>query len=168
MAKYPSEIFGYYWKDTSIEAKSAKKNHHCPFHNSVCYKKSRLVDYPFGVCTAHTNGKEIALCPRRFIERGIIFQTWTKKDLHGQLLKNPQVELCYAIKDGSQIRISGKLELVDDIALKKEIEAKRPFMTAFIQQFGGYGVVAIWVLKKGQAQIWTMKENFAPKSYIEI
>jgi hypothetical protein len=78
MAKYPSEIFGYYWKDTSIEAKSAKKNHHCPFHNSVCYKKSRLVDYPFGICTAHTEGKEIALYPRRFLERGIIFRDIAK------------------------------------------------------------------------------------------
>jgi pyridoxamine 5'-phosphate oxidase len=101
-------------------------------------------------------------------ERGLIFQTWTKKDLHGQLLKNPQVELCYAVKDGGQIRISGKLELVDDLALKKEIEAKRTFMTAVIKQFGGYDVVAIWVLKKGRAQIWTMKDNFAPKAYVEI
>lgn len=78
MAKYPSEIFGYYWKDTSNEAKSAKKNHHCSFHDSRCYKKSRLVDYPFGVCTAHTDGKEIALCPRRFMERGIIFRDIAK------------------------------------------------------------------------------------------
>ena len=78
MAKYPSEIFGYYWKDASIEAKSAKKNYHCPFHDSRCYKKSRLVDYPFGVCTAHTDGKEIALCPRRFLERGIIFRDIAK------------------------------------------------------------------------------------------
>ena len=78
MAKYPSEIFGYYWKDTSLEAKSAKKNYHCPFHDSRCYKKSRLVDYPFGVCTAHTEGKEIALCPRRFMEKGIIFRDIAK------------------------------------------------------------------------------------------
>lgn len=78
MAKYPSEIFGHYWKDASIEAKSAKKNHHCPFHHSVCYKKSRLVGYPFGVCTAHTDGKEIALCPRRFLERGLIFRDIAK------------------------------------------------------------------------------------------
>jgi hypothetical protein len=78
MAKYPSEVFGYYWKDNSIEARSAKKNYHCPFHDSRCYKKSRLLDYPFGVCTAHTDGKEIALCPRRFLERGIIFRDIAK------------------------------------------------------------------------------------------
>jgi pyridoxamine 5'-phosphate oxidase len=101
-------------------------------------------------------------------ERGLIFQTWTKKDLHAQLMKNPEVELCFAIKDGSQIRVSGKLEMADDLSLKKEIEAKRSFMTAIIKQFGGYEAVAIWVMKKGRAQIWTMKDNFAPKTYIEI
>jgi hypothetical protein len=78
MAKYPSEIFGYYWKDTSAEAKSARKAYFCPFHRSQCFKKSRLVDYPFGVCTAFTDGKEIALCPRRFLEKGIIFQDIAK------------------------------------------------------------------------------------------
>jgi len=78
MAKYPSEVFGYYWKDNSIEARSARKKYHCPFHDSRCYKKSRLVGYPFGVCTAHTDGKEIALCPRRFLERGIIFRDIAK------------------------------------------------------------------------------------------
>jgi hypothetical protein len=74
MAKYPSEIFGYYLKNVSEEARQARKSHFCPFHGSPCYKKSRLVDYPFGVCTAHTDEKEIALCPRRFLENGIVFR----------------------------------------------------------------------------------------------
>jgi pyridoxamine 5'-phosphate oxidase len=52
-------------------------------------------------------------------ERGLIFQTWTKKDLHTQLLKNPQVELCFSTKDGAQIRISGKIELVNDLKLEE-------------------------------------------------
>jgi len=78
MAKYPSEMFGYYWKDASKEAHSARKKHHCPFHDSECFKKSRLVDYPFGVCTAHTDGKEIALCPRRFLDNGIVFKDIAK------------------------------------------------------------------------------------------
>jgi pyridoxamine 5'-phosphate oxidase len=101
-------------------------------------------------------------------ERGLIFQTWTKKELHGQLLKNPEVELCFPIKDGTTLRVSGKMEQVHDLALKKEIEAARPFMTPFIQQFGGYEVVAIWVLRKGRATAWSMKENFTPKTYVEV
>ncbi|MEW6185187.1 MAG: NotI family restriction endonuclease [Thermodesulfobacteriota bacterium] len=78
MAKYPSELFGYYLKDTSKEAKSAREGYQCPFHGSRCYKQSRLVDYPFGVCTAHFDGNEIALCPRRFLENGLIFKDIAK------------------------------------------------------------------------------------------
>ncbi len=74
MAKFPSEIFGFFWQDTSQEAKGAREKYWCPFHNSVCYKQSRLLSHPFGVCTAHVEGKEIALCPRRFLEKNIIFR----------------------------------------------------------------------------------------------
>ncbi len=74
MAKYPSEMFGFYWQDISKEALNSRKEHWCPFHGSRCFKKSRLLDYPFGVCTAHTDGIEIALCPRRFMENNIVFR----------------------------------------------------------------------------------------------
>jgi hypothetical protein len=74
MAKYPSEIFGFYWQDVSQEANEMRQKYWCPFHNSVCYKQSRLLSNPFGVCTAHVDGKEIALCPRRFLEKDIVFR----------------------------------------------------------------------------------------------
>lgn len=73
MAKYPSEIFGHYWRDTSGMARLARKKRWCPLTDSKCFKKSRLIDYPFGVCTAHIDGSEIALCPRRFLQDNIVF-----------------------------------------------------------------------------------------------
>ena len=78
MAKYPSEIFGYYLKDASKEARSTREKHLCPFLKTECYKKSRLVNYPFGVCTAHIDNNEIALCPRRFLENSIVFRDIAK------------------------------------------------------------------------------------------
>jgi pyridoxamine 5'-phosphate oxidase len=101
-------------------------------------------------------------------EKGILFQTWKIKDLHSQLGKNPEVELCFNTKDGKQIRVSGKMELVEDLALKKEVEAKRSFMTPIIRERGGYDVVAMWRLSHGKAQVWKMKDNFAPKTNIEL
>jgi hypothetical protein len=80
MAKYPSEIFGFYWQNVSPEAKNARDKYLCPFNGDNCFKKSRLVNYPFGVCTAHTDGKEIALCPRRFLERNIVFHDIAKRN----------------------------------------------------------------------------------------
>jgi pyridoxamine 5'-phosphate oxidase len=100
-------------------------------------------------------------------ERGIIFQTWKAKDTHKQLAKNPETELCFNT-ESLQVRISGRMELAEDIALKKEIEAAKPFLSPIIKQVGGYDALAIWVLKKGKITWWTMADNFAPKTYIDF
>ncbi len=73
MAKYPSEIFGFAHTNHDEEATRIRAKHWCPFVDKPCYKQSRLIDYPFGVCAAHVNGEEIALCPRRFLDRHIVF-----------------------------------------------------------------------------------------------
>jgi pyridoxamine 5'-phosphate oxidase len=101
-------------------------------------------------------------------ENGILFQTWTLKDIYEQLQKNPETELCFKDpKGGLQVRISGKLELVDDMALKKEVVAERTFMKAVVDS-KGWGVVAMYRLKDGKASVWTPKVNFDPKTYIDI
>src|SRR3990172_13204371 len=73
MAKYPSEIFGYPRSNTTSKAVEAREKHWCPFVDKVCYKQSRLIDYPFGVCSAHVNDDEVALCPRRFLDGHTVF-----------------------------------------------------------------------------------------------
>jgi len=73
MAKYPSEIFGYPYSNTDSKATEVRAKHWCPFVDKVCYKQSRLIDYPFGVCSAHVNDDEVALCPRRFLDGHTVF-----------------------------------------------------------------------------------------------
>ena len=73
MAKYPSEMFGYPHSNKTSRADHARTKHWCPFVDKVCYKQSRLIKYPFGVCSAHVNGNEIALCPRRFLDDHTVF-----------------------------------------------------------------------------------------------
>jgi pyridoxamine 5'-phosphate oxidase len=101
-------------------------------------------------------------------DTGIYFQAWKIKDIHKQIEKNPEVELCFNTKDGKQIRISGRFEIVEDLAMKKEVEKQRQFMTPIIKEKGGYDVVAMYRMKHGKACIWTMAENFAPKTYIDL
>ena len=55
-------------------------------------------------------------------ENGILFHTAASKDLYSQILKNPNAELCFNCS-GTQIRISGKLDIIDDNNLKDEIYA---------------------------------------------
>ena len=74
MAQHPVEIYGHYFKAKNATAKKDWERHWCPFVDKVCYKKSRLVDVPFGVCTARAGHSDIAICPRRFLERNQVFQ----------------------------------------------------------------------------------------------
>jgi hypothetical protein len=66
----PAEIFGYPIRNRSEAAENTRRQHWCPFVNSVCNKRSRLIDYPFGVCSVEFNDKICTICPRRFEERG--------------------------------------------------------------------------------------------------
>jgi hypothetical protein len=68
----PAEIFGYPIWNRSREAQDVRKRHWCPFWGRRCDKKSRLIDFPFGVCSAEHSGELYAICPHRFEEEGSI------------------------------------------------------------------------------------------------
>ena len=100
-------------------------------------------------------------------ENGIIIQTWTIKDIHQQIVNNPEVELCFNdFKAGIQVRVSGKAERIDDIAFKQKVVEDRPFMKPTVEE-KGYDVVALYRVK-GKATVWTGATNFEPKTYIDL
>jgi uncharacterized pyridoxamine 5'-phosphate oxidase family protein len=100
-------------------------------------------------------------------ENGIIIQTWTIKDIHQQILKNPEVELCFNdMKAGIQVRVSGRAEIIDDPDFKKKVVEKRPFMKPTVEK-RGLDVVALYRVK-GKATVWTMAANFEPKTYTDL
>jgi len=100
-------------------------------------------------------------------ENGIILQTAKMKDLHKQLSENPNVELCFNnYKDNIQIRVSGTVELVEDMDLKNEIIAKRQFLKPRIEK-EGYEL-AIYRLERGVAIVWTFETDLVPKTYIKL
>ncbi len=100
-------------------------------------------------------------------EQGIVFHTGTMKKLYGQILANPNVELCFVDqKSGAQVRVSGRIDIVDERALKEEITAhpSRQFLRTW--KDGGemedfYDSFVVMRLKAGKAIVWTMAENFA-------
>jgi len=96
MAKYPSEIFGYHHSNRSPEATQIRNKGWCPFVNQRCSKGSRLItDRPFGVCTAHVNGNEFALCPRRFLDGHVVFKDIAKHKFNttNDILIFPEIEI---------------------------------------------------------------------------
>ena len=70
--KRPAEIFGYPIGNQSDAAQDARQNHWCPFRDRSCTKQSRLIEYPFGVCSVEYDGEIRTICPHRFKERGSI------------------------------------------------------------------------------------------------
>jgi len=103
-------------------------------------------------------------------ENGIIFHTGKTKDLHKQLTENPNIEMSFNngnFQDLVQIRISGTVQLMEDIELKKEIVQKREFLKPWVERMG-YGSFAVYRVKNGVAAVWTLKTNFSPKEFIEL
>jgi pyridoxamine 5'-phosphate oxidase len=103
-------------------------------------------------------------------EKGILFHTGKMRDLYKQLTVNPHVELSFnngSAQDLVQVRISGTVELVEDLELKKEIVRNRDFLKPFVEQ-AGYDPLAVYLIKSGVASIWRMQANLEPKKYVEL
>ena len=106
-------------------------------------------------------------------ENGIVFHTGPIKEVYHQILKNPNVEMCfYDFAQNIQIRVRGALEKIDDISYKEEISKHptRAFMQAWkancksMDEF--YNMFSVFRLKNGKAHVWTFEKNFEPKEYI--
>ena len=101
-------------------------------------------------------------------EEGIIFHTASTKDVFKQIMENPKAELCFQ-GQGSQIRVSGILEQVNDEKLKNEIfnHPSRKFLQAW-KENGIDVLLQIFCLKNGTAVEWTMATNFEEKQPISL
>lgn len=100
-------------------------------------------------------------------ETGISFTTAKFRDLYKQLKENPNVELIFW-KDRTSIRVSGKaVEFDDDLELKKEIVAERPFMSPWIEA-AGYTPMAVFKVVDCMATYWSMETTLAPKTYVAL
>ena len=103
-------------------------------------------------------------------ENGILFHTGKMKDLHKQLIVNPNVEMSFnngKFENLIQVRISGTVELIEDLELMKEIVQKRPFLKPWVER-DGFDLLAVYRIRKGMAVVWTMNANFASKVPIEL
>jgi len=103
-------------------------------------------------------------------ENGIVFNTSTGKDLYKQLMSNPSVELCfYNEEDGIQLRISGKVQLIEDAKFKAEIARKNPAVESLILGHG-QNALAVYRLAEGRARVWKIDSDYIPRvmSNVEI
>lgn len=51
-----------------------REEHLCPYLRQQCVKRSRLIDYPMGVCSVEYDDQVVALCPKRFLQDSVVFR----------------------------------------------------------------------------------------------
>jgi pyridoxamine 5'-phosphate oxidase len=105
---------------------------------------------------------------------GIIFHSGSMKAVHGQIAKNPKVELCFNdFQKRIQVRVAGALEILEDNALKDEIcnHPSRAFLKPWRESgplSNFYDTFKVYRLKGGKAVWWTMERNFVSKEEITL
>ena len=99
-------------------------------------------------------------------EQGLLFHTGAGKALAKQVADGAPVEACFNSPD-TQVRVAGVVQHVNDLALKKEIVAARPFMQPWVAKHG-YDLIVVFRVVQCEAAIWTMATNFVPTAYQKI
>lgn len=101
-------------------------------------------------------------------DHGILFHTGDFKDVPAQLRANPKAEISvYDHKSGVQVRVRGDVEFLDDMDLKKEIIAGRPFLKPFVEE-RGHDSLLVFRIKNCRATVWTMQTNLEPKEWTRL
>jgi len=101
-------------------------------------------------------------------ENGIIFHTASTKDVYRQIMNNPKAEMCF-FAGGTQVRISGVIEPINDDKLKEEIFAHPS--RKFLQQWKSKGIdhlLQVFVMKNCSAVTWIMATNFSEKQPVKL
>ena len=101
-------------------------------------------------------------------QQGILFNTGVTKDLHKQIEANAAVELCFFDPASRvQVRVRGRFAPQKDDETFKLVLEKLPFLKPMVAEHGT-GVLAPYLLKKGRATVWTMDNNLAPKTFVDL
>ncbi len=101
---------------------------------------------------------------------GLYYSTIASKDVVKQLTANPKVEICFfdpKSKDMKQIRITGTAQLVNDVEMKKQLIADRPFLKTAGLTPESPAIVIIKVAMIAATK-WTFSEFLAPKEVVSF
>jgi len=95
-------------------------------------------------------------------DQGFFFQTESVKSVCKQLKKNPNVELCYYAPGsgaGTTMRVTGKVDFVDDLSLKSKVLVDRPFLKGLGIKGPEDPLLVVFRVSSGEAFFWTMADN---------
>ena len=100
-------------------------------------------------------------------ETGFYFNTESLKNLGKQLKKNQKVEICYFAK-GQSMRVTGKVEFIDDLAIRTRFFEARPFLKNLGVKGPEDPMLVVFAVRHGEAFFWTMAVNMKEASIPRI
>jgi uncharacterized pyridoxamine 5'-phosphate oxidase family protein len=105
-------------------------------------------------------------------ETGFYYHTGTQKRLSQQLRGNPKVELGFfnageGMGNMQMVRVTGKVEMVEDAGLEKKLFEARPWLNAIRQAYPN-DKIFIFRIAHGEAQFWNMGVNGKEKDMTPI
>jgi uncharacterized pyridoxamine 5'-phosphate oxidase family protein len=93
-------------------------------------------------------------------EKGFYFQTEPVKSVYKQLQKNNKVELCFfSPKTMVMMRVTGKVEFLDDPGLKSKIYNDRPYLKNVGIKGPDDPLFVIFRVSSGEAWFWTLSDS---------
>lgn len=95
-------------------------------------------------------------------DNGFHFQTESVKAIYRQLKSNQKVELCFFTASpppGKVMRVTGKVEFVEDQALKDKVLNDRPFLKSLGISDPSDPMLVLFRVASGEAYFWTMADN---------
>ncbi len=94
---------------------------------------------------------------------GFYYHTGRPKDVCRQLEKNPRLELCFFSPSqppaGRMMRVTGKVEFLDDLVLRTRLLEERPFLKAIVTNGPSDPILAVFRVPHGESYFWTMELN---------
>jgi uncharacterized pyridoxamine 5'-phosphate oxidase family protein len=102
-------------------------------------------------------------------ENGIVYYTQSVKDVYKQMVKCPDIEVCY-YANNIMLRVAGTVQWLDDMTLKQDLVEKRPFLKPQIEK-NGWDYLKPFTLKNAKATVLDMKKGSqpgAPKVWIDL
>jgi uncharacterized pyridoxamine 5'-phosphate oxidase family protein len=96
-------------------------------------------------------------------ENGFYFATFSPKGVCKQLQAHPLVEVCFYnnaadLGGAKHMRVTGKVEFIDDLALKTKLLEDRPFYKPVASGKPEDPFYQIFRIHTGEAHFWTMAD----------
>jgi uncharacterized pyridoxamine 5'-phosphate oxidase family protein len=101
---------------------------------------------------------------------GLYYSSAAAKDIINQLKANPKVEVCFFSsknKDMQQMRVTGTVEFVNGIEMKKKLLDARPFLKQAGLTPENPGLI-LFKVTKCIAHFWTFSKAMEPKKCVSF